>query len=469
MLKTINKLLEYKWFPISFRILTLIAFIGLVVIGYSSPSRDPFFISQLSKTNLTSSFVWRFWWPLIVLSAIFFGRFWCMVCPVELITGIFAKTGFKLKRPGWIISGWVITVFYMIVLIAGITILQIDMNPGYTSYYLLIIIGIAIVSGLIFEKNTFCRYICPVGYLLGIFSKMSSWGWRVKNEEVCRTCSDKSCISSKYIYQMNYKSCGVDLVPVEINSNSNCLLCGGCLKTCNTYRISNNSSRPNPAIVKIGFATDLMQMKPLLPAEWFFLFLLSGSMIFEMTHFKVISDISALLLPKNILSGSGLTGGGMRSIAEVAYLFLLLPAIIWILPFMLIRIFRMNIHFSSYLKEISLIYIPVITAFFVGLSIMEIVTKIPYYRYIVNDIRGVETTKAFLFRQTEMPQLPYWTDIALIIILMLSLTFGILISLRLIRNLTGKSDIQGIEKIQFGLPLFFIIILIAGTFIFTCF
>ena len=238
--KTINKLLGNIWFPNSFRIFALLVFVGLVIIGFSSPTKDPVFVNQLSKTNLTSSFVWRLWWPLIVILAIFLGRVWCMVCPVEIVTTFFAKIGLRLKRPRWMLSGWVITVFYLIVLALGITILKIDLNPAYTSYYLIFIMGVAIISGLIFEKNTFCRYICPIGYLLGIFSRLAVWGWRMKNESVCAACKDKSCINKKYTYQLNYKSCGVDLVPSQIKDNRDCLLCGGCLKTCKSYKSDYN-------------------------------------------------------------------------------------------------------------------------------------------------------------------------------------------------------------------------------------
>ncbi|GAI22643.1 unnamed protein product, partial [marine sediment metagenome] len=200
---------------------------------------------------------------MVILSAIFFGLFWCMICPVEMVTTFFAKIGFKRKRPKWILSEWIAILFYMIILIGGVTILEVDRNPKYTSYYLLSIVGISIISGLIFEKNTFCRYICPFGFVLGIFSKLAICGWRVKNKDVCNSCSDKSCITKKYIYNLNYKSCGVDLFPGKIDDNNHCLLCGGCLKTCKTYQTDTNSLRPNPGIVKIGFANDLLKITPL--------------------------------------------------------------------------------------------------------------------------------------------------------------------------------------------------------------
>ncbi len=462
MLKYVNNLFEKIWFPVTIRIVTLLAFIGLVIIGFSSPTDDPFFNTQLSKTNLTSVLVWRLWWPLIVLSAIFFGRAWCMICPMEMVTTFFAKIGFRLRRPRWILSGWIITVFYIIVLAIGITILEIDLNPGYTSIYLIIIAGIAVITGLLFEKNTFCRYVCPIGYMLGIFSKMAAWGWRVKKNPVCDGCRDKSCIDREYTYNLNYKSCGVDLIPSEINDNSNCLLCGGCHKTCKTYKSTKNSLRPNPAMINIGFANDLMQVKPIQFAEWIFLFVLTGSMIFEMTHFRLISDAGASFVSGNISDFLTSEGNLSKSIIKVIYLFFLLPSVLWFLPFLMIRISGTLVTLKNYVKSFSLVFLPVIAAFFVGLVIMEVATKFPYYKYIVKDVSGVETIKAILFMQIPVPQLPYWTDWAFIALLALSLAFGIVFSFRVIREIMRKFSIEKGGKILFILPFIFIILIFLG-------
>ena len=390
---------------------------------------------------------------MIVLSAIFLGRVWCMICPVEMVTTFFARFGLKRKRPQWILSGWIITILYMIILIVGVTILQIDMNPEYTSYYLMMILGFSVLSGLIFEKNTFCRYVCPVGYLLGIFSKMAIWGWRVKKQSVCSACSDKSCIRSEYTYQLNYKSCGVDLVPAEINSNNHCLLCAGCLKTCKTYKTDTNSSRPNPSIVRIGFANDLMQVQPLLIVEWVFLFFLCGSLIFEINHFQLISNISFPFITKNISSLLGINEGLGKDITGAVYLFFVLPAVLWTMPYLLILLFRLRISLSSYLKNISIIFLPVITAFFAGLSIMEIATRVPYYKYIVNDVKGVETIKAILFKQIEAPQMPYWADWVFIVILLLALIIGLFVSFKVIRKLALKFGLQKNTTLLHFLPV----------------
>ena len=469
MLKTINKLYEFKWYPVSFRVLTFIAFVFLILIGFTSPSEDPFFISMLSKTNLTTSFVWRLWWPLVVLSAVFLGRVWCMICPMEMVTGLFARIGFRFRRPGWVLSGWVIPVFYMVILIFGVTLLQIDQNTKYTSWYLLGIMGAAALTGLIFEKNTFCRYVCPIGYMLGLFAKLAPWGWRVQKKSVCEECRDKSCINHRYIYQFNNKSCGIDLIPAEIGNNNYCILCGGCRKSCKTYQKATHPERPNPGLVKIGFAHDLMQVMPLKPAEVFYLFVLTGSMMFEMTHYTLLSDLSSSIFLQKFSVMVESNNGALNHLIMVGWLFFLFPLIVWILPYFLMKSVGVNISAVDYVRRISLAFIPVIAFFFVGLSVMEIVTKLPYYPFIIQDIRGVETVKSLLFKQIEIPQLPEWTDVFFFVLLLFLMFTGIFFGFRVIRKIGSWKSRQPSGMLAISLPFLFMILILVGSFLFLSF
>ena len=137
MLKKINTLLQKPFFPIGFKLLSLIAYISLIIIGLMAFSDDAVFLKQLRSTNLGNLIVWCVWWPVIIFMSVFFGRIWCMVCPVEMITVFFAKIGLKSKRPKWVLSGWAITVFYILILFVGIQIFAIHRNPFYMSMYLL--------------------------------------------------------------------------------------------------------------------------------------------------------------------------------------------------------------------------------------------------------------------------------------------------------------------------------------------
>jgi hypothetical protein len=217
--------------------------------------------------------------------------------------------------------------------------------------------------------------------------------------------------------------------------------------------------------VHLGFADDLMQLRPLHLAEWVFLFVLTGSMIFEMTHFRIISDAGASLLAVNaadLPAQVGISNG----LIKIAYLFLLLPSLLWLLPFILMRITGMQVSLKDYLKNLSLIFLPVITSFFIGLVIMEIATKFPYYKYIVHDIKGVETIKAILFRQIPVPQMPYWTEWIFLFILILSLSGGIVYSYRIIRKIRIRFSIAESGNMIYILPFIFIFIILFGAMFF---
>lgn len=105
MIKFLNRLLKKWYFPVSLKYVSLVAYIVLILTGLIAYSTDAAFLKQLRNTNLGNLIVWSYWWPSIIILAIFFGRIWCMVCPVEIITTFFSKIGLKRKRPKWLLSG----------------------------------------------------------------------------------------------------------------------------------------------------------------------------------------------------------------------------------------------------------------------------------------------------------------------------------------------------------------------------
>jgi len=233
----VNKLFRTKWFPLGFQIFNLLVFFLLMFYGILANTNDMAFAKILRNTNLANLIVWSYWWPLIIIGSIIFGRVWCMVCPVELVTSLSAKIGLKQKAPKWLRSGWVITFFYIIIIFIGIHTLAIHRVPLRMAFYLITIFVIAIISGLIFQKNAFCTYICPVGHLLGLYARIAPFGRRVKDTQVCKDCKNKSCITKKYLYNFQARSCGVNLVPPGLVSPALCKGFAG-LKTnnhCSSY------------------------------------------------------------------------------------------------------------------------------------------------------------------------------------------------------------------------------------------
>jgi len=90
--RLINKLFQRTWFPLVFQLLTLVVFILLIGAGLQANTGDMAFAKVLRNTNVANLIVWSYWWPLIILSAIFLGRVWCAVCPMELMTSLASRS-----------------------------------------------------------------------------------------------------------------------------------------------------------------------------------------------------------------------------------------------------------------------------------------------------------------------------------------------------------------------------------------
>ena len=232
-------------------------FILLIVGGLAVDTNDMAFAKVLRNTNAANLIVWSYWWPLIILSAIFLGRVWCTVCPMELVTSLASRIGLKRKPPAFLRSGWVMTGFYILILFVGIHTLAIHRVPFRMAIYMLILFGAAVVSGLLFSRNTFCAHVCPVGFLLGLYARLAPVGWGVRDKSVCQDCKDRSCVSNRTAYEFQGRSCGVGLKPYSLDDNTDCLVCGQCLKACDRND-PGLDGRPNPGWFPREWFKDLL-------------------------------------------------------------------------------------------------------------------------------------------------------------------------------------------------------------------
>ncbi|NOQ25102.1 MAG: 4Fe-4S binding protein [Bacteroidales bacterium] len=427
MIRLLNKFVEKSFFPIVFKYITGAVFIALLIIGFSANSSDSALLKYLRNFNIANLLVWSYWWPIIIISAVFFGRIWCMVCPIELVTSFFAKIGFKKERPKWIKSGWAITIFYIIILFIGINGFAIHRNPFAMSMYLLSITIVAAFSGLIFKKNTFCRYICPVGHLLGLYSRFSFLGWRVKDKETCKTCKDLSCISNDYSYNHKAKSCGVDLYPANIKDNSKCILCGGCRKTCGKYQTEENPNRPNPGFTKINISDRVFNLTKLSLAESFFVLIVSGFVIYEVFVEWKISKSLIMYLPNLIGQEFNISNPFLFGIQKCILLYFLLPLLIWFIPF-IVNKRKSNLGFKEYMKHAAIIFIPIMAAAHIIKALLKMTSRIPYFEHTFSDVSGLQNTQLFLNNQIELLSVPSFINNTVSLINFVVIVAGILLS-----------------------------------------
>ncbi len=463
-----NRLLARWYFPVSLKYISLVAYVAFIVIGFMVYTTDAALIRQLRNTNLGNLIVWSYWWPAIVVLAVVFGRVWCMVCPVEVVTAFFSRIGLRRKRPAWLLSGWGITIFYIIILFVGMQGLAIHQNPFYMSVYMLSIVVVSIVIGGFYEKNAFCRYVCPVGYLLGLYSRLAIFGWRVKSKGVCDSCKDKSCIHKKYHYQQNYKSCGVDLYPAHVNDNNDCILCAGCLKTCGTYQSNPIPERPNPGYRRIGFASDLMQLKLLKTSEMIFVLVVSGFIISQIWSEWNVTNNYLVYLPNLVIGYLGITSSILIGLVRSLVLFVAVPLVIWYLPWLSLRMAGGSMKLKEYFLSYGIAFIPIIAAAHVSKSIIKSVSRIPYFEYAFTDMVGLDTAQKINAGEIQLQTNPFWLNALVTLLLVIVFALGIWLSIRVVRALNQKfhqeSNSMGNYLIPFVYGGIFFVMIIAWRF-----
>ena len=259
-------IVKSKYYPIVPQLINLsvfvLLFIGSIGVGYESKIA-PF----IANTNLANQVVWNIWWPFTLVIAAIAGRLWCSVCPLELVNSLGSMIGLKKKAPRVLRSGWLVTLLFAFILFGAGKYLGLQAVPRTLAIYLASIVSLSFILGLIYEKRSFCSYVCPLGSILGMYSYIAGTEWRADDVAVCKECKTKDCVAKRNRYKLVGHSCISNINPFRITDNRECLLCTHCLKACPSanFRFS----------LRLPF-TDFFKNIKLKPAEMGILMLLIG-------------------------------------------------------------------------------------------------------------------------------------------------------------------------------------------------
>ncbi|MCZ7397819.1 MAG: 4Fe-4S binding protein, partial [Candidatus Methanoperedens sp.] len=142
-----------------------------------------------------TTMIWDVWHPLLAFTILLIGRLWCFACPIGAV-GDWTQSVFSLKKkyPEKYRNLWVAVIFFLFIFAAERHLFMFTRNPPNTALLLLFFTGLAVVMGAIYEKRSFCRYICPIGLVLGVFSMLSIIELRCKSKKTCQEHDIKECI-----------------------------------------------------------------------------------------------------------------------------------------------------------------------------------------------------------------------------------------------------------------------------------
>jgi len=284
-IKPVWIIVNSKYYPIVPQLINLSIFVlfffGSIGVGYESKIAP-----YIASTNLSNQVVWNIWWPFTLVIAAIAGRLWCSVCPLELVNSLGSMIGLKKKAPRVLRSGWLVTLFFAFILFGAGKYLGLQAVPRTLAIYLASIVSLSFILGLIYEKRSFCSYVCPLGSILGMYSYIAGTEWRADDVALYKECKTKDCVAKRNRYKLVGHSCTSNINPANIPDNRECLLCAHCLKACpsTNFRFS----------LRLPF-TDFFKNIKLKPAEMGILMLLIG-FVNNNWHALVVFTLLPLLL-----------------------------------------------------------------------------------------------------------------------------------------------------------------------------
>ena len=325
-LRAVRLVLLSPLFPYVIQAAILAVFIGLAIFGWGQFAPEGVPAKQFAQTNLVTLLIWGLWWPAMVWAAVLFGRVWCAVCPLELLSNFTERLGRRLgvrqqALGRWLRSGFLIVAFYALIqmLIAGV---ELHRVPAYTSIFLWSLLAMAAFTGFFLKDRAFCRGFCPVGLLLSTYGRGAMLAVRSCGEGACVSCTDKDCRRQAIRDRLDARSCPSLLNPVTLKSNTDCLVCLQCAKTCPSSNMGLFLRRPfHVADVREAIASWPVML---------FLIVVSGYVGYELCSEWKAAQAVFLWVPEQAAALLGLSGmvGWVKGLWAVVVFPLLLWAVL---------------------------------------------------------------------------------------------------------------------------------------------
>lgn len=228
--RLIRRIVESRWMPLSLLLVNLFIFTVILMAGLTG-GLGP------GNYNFGIMMIWILWWVMLMLVLVpVFSRGWCTMCPLPLfgewlqrgkIVGVRQGKLFGLNKrwPKALSNMWVMNVLFLMTTFASAFFTT---RPIATFILMALIIVAAIVMSLIYQKRTFCLYVCPVSGFQGLYANFGMTEVRVKDPSICVTHTPKTCVTGS---DQGY-GCPWALLPFQLARNTYCGMCFECIKTC---------------------------------------------------------------------------------------------------------------------------------------------------------------------------------------------------------------------------------------------
>lgn len=232
-----------RWYPEGIWLGMMAIFVPVTLLGFMGPqSRD---------SSITLNLFWAWWWPGYLFLFAFVGRLWCAVCPF-MVTGEWVRrfslwlfprqqlpwnTQWLNRWGAWILWGGFVAIYLWEQL------WDLSHHADLSAWLLVTIAAGAVIFSLIYERRVWCRYLCPIGGMNGMFAKLSMVELR-STQQVCGSqCNTFGCYKGSEATPLTFvdglpnegqpgQGCPLYSHPAQLQDNRDCMLCMTCLKSC---------------------------------------------------------------------------------------------------------------------------------------------------------------------------------------------------------------------------------------------
>jgi polyferredoxin len=258
-ISALTGVLSAQWYPILFQIIGLVGF-GLIL--YFAFTGNPH-----GELNFATVFTWRLWWALLPLSLFLFGKVWCAICPLALLSDLTRiLSPIRRVNPRFLREHGVSVMAALFVTLSWAhAVFDIHGTPWITG---VVFVGLAVAAILLsvrFHHRTFCRFACPVGLMSGMYAMLSPLALRANGDNCDSGCDNNSTCRAAPI-------CKLYEYPRTMDSNRNCVLCGDCVDAC---------SHQSPQMIWRAPTSEIAEIRKPIWGEAVFAFLLLGLVLVE--------------------------------------------------------------------------------------------------------------------------------------------------------------------------------------------
>lgn len=388
----VKSLLKNRWLQFLIFFVMLAGFLFAILTGFVG--------TPVGNGNFGIVFLWIAWWAVLILVAVpFFGRSWCAVCPIS-VPGDWLQRGAILeppqRKPGWFNLHWPVKLrniwlqnlsFTLVALFSSVILT----TPKVTAIVLTAMFFLAVGMSIVFERRTFCRYICPVGGFIGLYAQTAPLELRVKDKKICATCKDKPCYNGS---AAGY-GCPWDVFPGGLSKNTYCGLCMECLRTCPYDNIAVNA-RP--------FSADLAKPSTRLDEAFKAFIMLGAAMIYAGVFLGPWGPLKLAAYSVGSAAWFGYAG------AFLAFIFGLLPALFGVTVMIGKAVSRTAQAVKKLFISFATALVPLGLMFWMAFSLSFVLTNAAYILIALSDPFGWGWN---LFGTAAVTWQPYLTGVLL--------------------------------------------------------